>query len=64
MLENVFFIFCLFKEIITPCSSLSPTQVVRYDYVSWRLVLNKRREQRQNDMEIRVERLYKMMQME
>ena len=34
LLENVIFLFCLWKEIITPYSYLSPTQVVRSDYVS------------------------------
>ena len=38
--------------------------MVRSDYVIWRLYANKRRERRQNDMEMRVKRLYRMMQME
>ena len=37
ILENVIFFVLFMNEIITPYSYLSPMQVVRSDYVHWRL---------------------------
>ena len=57
VLENVIFFVCFMKNITALYFCLSPTRILRSDYVSGYLDANKHREQRENGMEMMVERL-------